>query len=317
MAGMIASIAVLLASVGPAAPPADANGRDAPGAAVLLGLPGYRIAGPVPERFDFITPDPKVAVKDAPDQSRCFQAVKTGSAVKWCSFGNPQHTKVALVGDSKMYQWLPAFQTLAAQNDWYLVAAFKGACPFTSATAVNEATSQPNPLCTEWNAAVLRRLVSERPAYLITTHSGSKAADASGQVSREAMVAGMRASWSALTAVGAKVIVFANNPGPRFQVHQCVNKNRTQLSKCAFDRSAHEQDAAFVVQRQAVAGQPDVTMFDLFDAICPTDRCPPVIGNVLIYRGGSHVTVTYVKSLTPHLAHALTGAGLPARYTDR
>jgi hypothetical protein len=53
---------------------------------------------------------------------------------------------------------------------------------------------------------------------------------------------------------------------------------------------------------------------DLFDAICPVDPCSPVIGNVLVYRQGAHITATYVKTLTPRLAKALTHEGLRAEY---
>jgi hypothetical protein len=60
-----------------------------------------------------------------------------------------------------------------------------------------------------------------------------------------------------------------------------------------------------------------VGIVDLFDAICPTERCPAVIGNVLIYRQGSHLTDTYVRSMTPRLAKALTKAHLRATYRKK
>jgi hypothetical protein len=37
-----------------------------------------------------------------------------------------------------------------------------------------------------------------------------------------------------------------------------------------------------------------------------------VIGNVLIYRQGSHLTATYVESLAPRLGEELATAGLGA-----
>jgi peptidoglycan/LPS O-acetylase OafA/YrhL len=316
MAGMCAGLALLLGSVAPAGPPA---GRDAPGAlgaAVLSTLPGNRPGGPVPDRFDFITPDPLRAPRDMPEEPGCVQSLESPDLL-WCTFGNPRGaTKVALVGDSKMHQWLPAFRMLAVENDWDLVVAFKGGCPFTSAGAIKESLNKPDTDCTQWNGTLLARLVAERPDYVITSQTTSRAADSSGRISVDAMIAGMRASWSALAAVGTKIIVMANNPGPPdFQVYQCVDKNRNQLSRCAFDRDRHLMDPAFRTQRQAVAGQPNASMIDLFDVICPTERCPPVIGNVLIYRRGSHLTATYVKTMSPHIARALSDVGLPAHFT--
>jgi hypothetical protein len=44
-----------------------------------------------------------------------------------------------------------------------------------------------------------------------------------------------------------------------------------------------------------------VEAVDIRDWICPGDACPAVIGNVLVYRRGSHLTATYVRSLAPRL----------------
>ena len=53
-----------------------------------------------------------------------------------------------------------------------------------------------------------------------------------------------------------------------------------------------------------------LVLVDMMDALCPPhlDACPPVIGNVLIYRQGSHITATYAGTLTRRLAHALDKA---------
>jgi hypothetical protein len=214
-----------------------------------------------------------------------------------------------------MDQWLPAFQLLAEQNDWRVDVAFKGACPFMSGTALTgDDPDVPYPDCTEWNSRLLDRLVSERHDYVFTSRASSKAAASDGQATVEAMVAGMRASWAALEAVGTEVIVIANNPYPGLNMMECVDANRDRLSACTYDPGLHLKDPAFVTQQQAVAGT-QVKMIDLFDTICPTEPCPPVIGNVLIFRRGSHLTATFVETLTPQLALALAEAGIPVEFT--
>lgn len=315
LAGICAGLVLVLMSA--LAAGATTGNRPAPGAAVLAVAPGAP-TGAVPESFDFITPDPLRVGKDLPDTNRdgCFQQMISPELL-WCTYGNPQGaTTVALVGDSKMDQWLPAFQVLAAQNDWKLVVAFKGACPFTTAQTIkNDNPDKPYTDCTQWNAALLGKLVEERPDYVVTSQGAHRAADASGKVSVEAMIDGMHSAWSTLASVGAKVVVLANNPYPGVNVAQCVDKNRSHLSACAFDRAKHDADTAFQMQKRAVAGMDEVKMIDLFPAICPTEKCPVVIGNVLLYRGGSHLGATYVKTMAPHLAYALSHAGVPVRYS--
>jgi len=276
-------------------------------------MTGVRLP-PVPDEFEFITPDPPLANKDLPD-NRCFVPLIPAD-LRWCTFGNPNGAiKVALVGDSKMQQWLPVFEILATQNDWNLAFAFKGGCPFTSAITVKANLHQPNAACTQWNGRLLPRLVAERPDYVITSQTSSTALDSEGRETVEAMVAGMRASWSTLAKVGTKVIVIANNPSPGLDEMRCVHSNRKKLSNCAFDRAAHELDPGYLAQRQAVAGQTNASMIDLFDVICPTERCPPVIGNVMIYRKGSHLTATFVKTMAPHIARKLSTVGLPVHFS--
>ena len=46
------------------------------------------------------------------------------------------------------------------------------------------------------------------------------------------------------------------------------------------------------------------------------DPLAPVIGNVLLYRQGSHLTATYVETLAPRLARALANVGLPAHFVE-
>ncbi|MFI2709123.1 acyltransferase family protein [Micromonospora sp. NPDC018662] len=322
LAGICAGLALVLFGAWAAAA-TPTKGRYAPGAALLSTRPGTAPIGPVPERFDVITPDPlqiRQGFLDVPDTKRdgCFQQV-VGAEVLSCTYGNPQGaTTVALVGDSKMDQWLPAFQVLAAQNDWKLVIAAKASCAFTSARMLMaDESGRPYTDCVEWNRALLSRLVEERPDYVVTSQSGSTALDAGGGGgSVDAMVAGVRASWRKLDAVGTQVVVLANNPHPGGAV-TCADKNRKRLSACAFDRVRHDQDPAYRMQRRAVAGVPEVKMIDLFDAICPTDRCPVVFGNMLIYRGGSHIGAAYVRTTAPHLARALSDVGVPAVYAPQ
>ncbi|MEU1842442.1 acyltransferase family protein [Micromonospora sediminicola] len=319
LAGICAGLALLLTGAWAAAATTNRS-HYAPGAALLSTAPGTAPIGPVPERFDVITPDPlqiRQGFMDVPDTNRdkCFQQVE-GAEVLSCTYGNPNGaTTVALVGDSKMDQWLPAFQVLAEQNDWKLVIAAKAACAFTSATVV-KGDGQPYPDCVAWNRSLLNRLVAERPDYVVTSQSASTAVDADGRKSVDAMVAGVRSSWKKLDAVGVRVVVLANNPHPGAAVG-CADKNRKRLSACAFDRKRHDEDPAYRMQRQAVAGVPEVKMIDLFDAVCPTDRCPVVFGNVLIYRGGSHIGAAYVKTTAPHLARALSDVGVPVVFAPK
>lgn len=49
-------------------------------------------------------------------------------------------------------------------------------------------------------------------------------------------------------------------------------------------------------------------LFDYTPWFCPGDECPAVIGNVMVYRQGSHLTATYVRTLLPVVRATLVPA---------
>ncbi|GAB4059865.1 SGNH hydrolase domain-containing protein [Catellatospora paridis] len=288
-------------------------GRAPLGAAVLginpLGDPRGKVTDQVPAMF----PQPVMVRRDLPDtfRDRCHQS-QQGTDLLTCTYGDPtSSTELVLAGDSKAEQWLPALQALAARNRWKIVTYIKSSCGFATAThLLNDIANKPYPSCTQWNRDLLAKLVADRPDYVITSQYSGTAADGGGQQSADAMVTAMHANWTALAEAGTKVIVLANTPDPGMTVYECIDRNRDRLSACAFDRARRDADRGYQTQRAAAVGT-DVPMIDLFDVVCPVGPCAPVIGNVIVYRESSHLTATYVRTMAPRLAVALTAAGLP------
>ena len=52
---------------------------------------------------------------------------------------------------------------------------------------------------------------------------------------------------------------------------------------------------------------PGVQLIDLTDFYCTADRCPSVIGNVIVYRDSenTHITGTFASTLAPALEEQL------------
>ncbi|GAA1293628.1 acyltransferase family protein [Planotetraspora silvatica] len=304
--GVAAGIVLVLAVPAVGGPGA----KTALGAAVLRDDPRGDPAGAVVDHVDWMTPLPTEATKDIDLTFRdnCLQG-EGKTAVVTCRYGDPKGPiTVAVVGDSKVAQWTSALEPLAKQNGWRMVTYLKSACSFSMAVIETEGQT-----CRAWGANVLKRLQADPPDWVVTSQSDTQGRDAAGKFTEQAMVVGLRDMWGRLRAMGSKVMVIANNPHPGKNVYECVAKNPDKLSACSFDRKEYDSSSA-VTQHTAAKGMKGVEVVDLFDAICPTERCPAVIGNVLIYRQGSHLTDTYIRSMTPRLAKALTKAHLRATY---
>ena len=83
-------------------------------------------------------------------------------------------------------------------------------------------------------------------------------------------------------------------------------ENRDDLERCRISFNPGSGTPALL---GAVAQVPTATFVTMNDWVCPgREECPPVVGDVLIYRQGSHITETYASSLADVLADRLEAA---------
>ncbi len=259
-----------------------------------------------------ITPDPLLATEDLPAAyaDDCQVDAVTSEPVV-CAYGDTGASRViALVGDSKALQWLPALDVVGVRRGWRVETWTKSACPFSAATVSLD--GDPYTSCTAWNERVAAELAADPPEVLVTSQVRGTALE-SGEESAAAMVEGLRRQWRPLVERGTQVVVLQDNQNPGFEVYACVAENLDDpAGECGFERGTSPTRRTLA---DAASGQQGVRLVDLTAAICPTPTCPPVVGGVLVYRQGSHLTATYVESLAPRvdaaLADLLAGGGPP------
>ncbi len=260
----------------------------------------------------WVTPDPIVSGLDRPgaDVDLCQVDVTTREPVR-CEFGDPDGTvTVALVGDSKAMQWLPALEQVATARGWRIVTYGKSACAFSAVAASRAGTAYPS--CDRWNEAVQVALAQEPPDVLVTS-GVARVAWGGERGSHDLLVEGYAARWRTLAVAGVPVVVVGDSPVSPDDLDVCAARHPRELSLCAFDSDLAVAGSALAVQREAVAAAgPGVTLLDLTPWICPGESCPVVIGHVAVHRAGDHVTATYAATLAPRLASAV-GAALTGR----
>ncbi|WP_370891894.1 acyltransferase family protein [Janibacter sp. GXQ6167] len=282
-----------------------ADPATAPGARIL----GLTTADPgkVTMAATAVTPDPAKATADVPSAySQNCQVQMVEDTVRSCEFGDLDATRtIALVGDSKALQWLPALDDYGRREGWRVVIWIRSACAFSPALQVRD--DEPDGLCHRWNEAVITRLTgSDRADIVIVSAVASRALNESGQPSRTALARGYVTYWKRLTDAGSQVVVITDNPHPGSKVYECVGDHADDyMTACAF---TPRQGAGTPPLLQA-AKQTDTPVIDPSPWLCPghgsSRRCWPVIGEVLIYRQGSHLTKTYVETMEPILAAKL------------
>ncbi len=266
---------------------------DHPGAAARY--PGFRYQGAA----DVELLPPPVALPDdwgsmagmdcetAPDRKGSMCTTKTtGTPVK----------RVVAIGDSHMQQFVPALRPFAEKRNWALTTVLRGACPFSADTYMGAGKA-----CSDWNAEVLERVLEMKPDAVIV------------QATRDARVGlteetppGYVAQWKALTDAGIRVVAVRDTPRHSFDPPACANAKGVDAPACASPRL--EMFSPTPPWTKAADVPAGVTFLDFTDYLCEETTCPPVIGNIWVYRDFNHPTATYMRSLSPIVERELLAA---------
>lgn len=204
-----------------------------------------------------------------------------------CDYGNPASDyQIMLVGDSHAAHWVPALTGLATAHGLSLTAYSKSACPFTVSSFVSN-EGQNYPSCIEFAGKMLDMIKSNPPDLLIISQS-RRNVDAQERDGRS-MAEGLEDLLNQLKATGTKVVAFADTPRVPYDTARCLDDN-----SCGEPSLSDGLD--YDPMAEAAANVADVGFIDLNDLLCPDEVCPPIIGNVVVWRDSHHITATYSRT---------------------
>jgi len=221
----------------------------------------------------------------------CTQPVAATDPVEEQDTPEPPARRIVVVGDSHAQQLTGALIPIAQQHNWQLTTIIRGACPFSTASEV----VPDEPDCHTWNAARGRR--DHHPAPRRRRHAGQPrragwADRADPTRVRRAVAAPRRARHPRARLARQPPLRPLHprlRPEPIRECRRLRGEPRRGLRPVpALDRGARP------------AG--NVSFIDIADTVCDPDRCPPVIGNVLVYLDDNHLTATYSTSIADLLA---------------
>ncbi|WP_130011815.1 acyltransferase family protein [Serinicoccus sediminis] len=261
----------------------------------------------VTARVDQPVPDPAVADQDISLAYRAgCQVTTSGTELRSddaCTFGDPEgDTEVAVVGDSKMEQWSSALHAIGQQEGWRVRFYTKSACGFVA--------QGRSPECHDYNTMLAQRLGQPE-------HAPDLVLTSVGQGYPEELAGSMVDLLRPALDEGAEVVLVADTPLPEprgvaegVSSFECLDQHRDDIAPC-WSPAAPASGTRVLTE---VAARLDAPVVELLPWVCPApDRlggCAPVVGGVVVNRQGSHLTATYVRSLTPVLHHELARLGV-------
>jgi peptidoglycan/LPS O-acetylase OafA/YrhL len=257
--------------------------RDYPGPAALLS------GAAVPSGVEPLPPLIKLD-RDVPVVYRlkCHQKQERTEPVS-CVLGDPNGTRTVVVtGDSHAAQWIPALDKIARDRKWKLVTFTKAECPFSRVTVL--LGGKPYLACDEWREKAIIQIMKLKPDMMVTSQSGHP------DIKEEMMIEGLRSIWGELNESGVQIIAIRNTPRVRFNPGDCL---AAKPEKCATTRKDIEPTNILALAARPLKG---VRVVDMTNAICGTDTCQGIVGNIVVWRDHHHMTATYSLALAPYLA---------------
>ncbi|MCP3032910.1 acyltransferase [Halobacillus sp. A1] len=243
-----------------------------------------------------IRPTVLEAEEDRPESysDGCHQNMEETEVIL-CEYGEvdePEHT-VALVGGSHSAHWLAPLEIYAEEQDLKILNYTRSACRFSSESYLLT-TELDQETCGEWNESVMDELIEKQPDLVYTT------ADATEW---EGIPEGYVDQWETLDDHDINVFALKDNPRAEFDIPTCIDEHGKHAEECQTKNDL--EDLSDDINDLDLD---NVYYADLTDKFCEEDVCHPVIGNIVVYQDGHHMTRTYAKTLAPYVGEEVTEA---------
>ena len=219
-----------------------------------------------------------------------------------CVLGDPNASRtVAVVGDSHAAMWLPALDEIGRREHLKIVRFILVSCaPYR--------VVQPSPhldqqTCDSFRDWTLSELTALQPdtiilgarGYLFLKQQGAD--DVASQWQR-----GVTETATAMRPLTQHLILLSDTPA-RTDPLDCVTDPESSESSCAGSPTGSEIDSNKVTREagEAAGGH----FVDVSPLVCTADECPLFVGGDVLYRDGSHLTITWVKHVNRALEQLL------------
>ena len=224
---------------------------------------------------------------------------------KHCVFGDRRSPVViGLYGDSHAAEWFPTFAKVAEQRKWKLITYTKRGCPPADIPTYSKVLGKVYTECGPWRRAVLKKMARDGvDVVFVGSFDRLLAAATRLPVWQKDWRAGLQGTVDALRRIGTVPVLIEDTPFPGRDIPTCLSASYTNITICApVTGSAYRSDMTEMRRDFQAAG---VDVLWVRHWFCSRSTCPPVVGNVLVYRDDNHMTVPYAELLTPLLDGAI------------
>lgn len=220
-----------------------------------------------------------------------------------CNEGDRKATRtVVLYGDSHAGMWLPPLDLLGQVNEFRVVPLMKMGCaPFD---VVQLHRGLPHPTCGPFRTWALRQMRDLQPDVILVAYRSLLEMDPpDGQTAGEAWSSGAASSLRKLGKLAPRVEVISDITARDIRPGDCLTAPRATMATCTQREQAVSTTGNALTR--AAALRSGARFVDVTDLVCAEHRCPLVAGGVVVYRDGSHISLTWSHVVAAELGRQL------------
>jgi len=231
---------------------------------------------------------------------------------KACSFGDVRSTKtIVLFGDSQVWQWSDALNTIGKKDHVRMVLLARSACDLASVVQWDYYSVADSKNCYAFANLAVKKIAALHPWGVIVAFIKIPTTETlSHHLLSSAAYSGYLADrLKQLVAITPHVFLMDQHPVPAQNPATCVAIHPTHLLHCGISPTAPQQamNEPDFARAAAAAGASFVAQKQWF---CSATYCPVLLDHTLLYLDQYHFTKTFTVALTPILEAALHSKGM-------
>jgi peptidoglycan/LPS O-acetylase OafA/YrhL len=272
---------------------------------------GLDRSGPVPVPSNLSPPAGSAAEELPGNYSGGCNVGLTSTApppLRRCVYGDPdgQHT-VVVFGDSHAAQWFPAIEAAGRIQGWRVVPVTKSGCPSVDVVNWNSRLSRRYRECEAWRSTAADDIVRLRPDVVVIANRAAYKGLDQRPLPLNDYTRGLAATLDRFTRDQVPVVVLGPTPEPGDAPPACVTGHTDDVRPC--DLPANAAAPRDLARSEAeIARAANVPFIDPLPWLCGDGVCPVVLGQFLVYRDDSHLSVPFARWLGPVLGLELRRA---------
>lgn len=217
-----------------------------------------------------------------------------------CVWGDPEaETTVVLFGGSHSEPWLIPLDELGKEHGFKVMPMVRQSCPL-----ILDDLDTVSPECAEWSRLAFNTIIEMKPDLTISTATRPEGRAGEGSPGPDIVPSSYATLWEELQANDIPFLGMRDNPWVFSREGAHMDPNECLIAGNDFEACSTLRDTVYGgADPSAEYLFPENKQWglDTSDWFCNDELCPPIIGNVYVYRDQNHVSNAYAATTAPLL----------------